>query len=145
MVDVPVCFKNSHSLRRSSFELPLLKLFNLITRQGKKDKSLRNILKNYFYQFKCIPLAEVKYDSSDSFFNNYFYNLNFFFKNNQIKLINAVEKNEIEIFNLDKHSFKNNFLLNLDKISPVFAYFIYSVDKNVRKYSRGKSGKYVFI
>jgi hypothetical protein len=27
----------------------------------------------------------------------------------------------------------------------MFSYFIYSVDKNIRKFSRGKSGKYTFI
>jgi hypothetical protein len=27
----------------------------------------------------------------------------------------------------------------------MFSYFVYNVDKNIRKYTRGKSGKYVFI
>ena len=40
---------------------------------------------------------------------------------------------------------KNFFFLLLSKVSPVFSYFIYSVDKNIRKFSRGKSGKYTFI
>jgi len=46
---------------------------------------------------------------------------------------------------LSESLFKNNFLINLSALSPVFSYYVYSVDKNVRKYSRGKSGKYVFI
>lgn len=41
--------------------------------------------------------------------------------------------------------FKNNIIKKLISISPIFAYFIYSVDKNIKKFSRGKSGKYVFI
>jgi hypothetical protein len=40
---------------------------------------------------------------------------------------------------------KNYLYFLLSKVSPIFSYFIYSVDKNIRKYSRGKSGKYVFI
>lgn len=40
---------------------------------------------------------------------------------------------------------KNKLTDRLGQISPIFAYFIYSVDKNIRKYSRGKSGKYVFV
>ncbi len=40
---------------------------------------------------------------------------------------------------------KNYLFFLLAKVSPIFSYFIYSVDKNIRKYSRGKSGKYVFI
>jgi hypothetical protein len=40
---------------------------------------------------------------------------------------------------------KNYLYALLSKVSPIFSYFIYSVDKNIRKYSRGKSGKYTFI
>jgi hypothetical protein len=40
---------------------------------------------------------------------------------------------------------KNFLVILLSKVSPVFSYFIYSVDKNIRKFSRGKSGKYTFI
>jgi hypothetical protein len=40
---------------------------------------------------------------------------------------------------------KNKILENLMFVNPVFAYFIYSVDKDVRKFSRGKSGKYRFV
>lgn len=40
---------------------------------------------------------------------------------------------------------KNYLYLLMSKVSPVFSYFIYSVDKNIRKFSRGKSGKYTFI
>lgn len=41
--------------------------------------------------------------------------------------------------------FKTSFLNLFNKVNPVFTYFIYSVDKNIRKYSRGKSGKYAFV
>ena len=42
--------------------------------------------------------------------------------------------------------FFKNLLTNLFfKISPIFNFFIYNVDKNIRKFSRGKSGKYVFL
>jgi hypothetical protein len=40
---------------------------------------------------------------------------------------------------------KNFFLKKISNLKPVFGYFIYNVDKNIRKYSRGKSGKYTFI
>jgi len=41
--------------------------------------------------------------------------------------------------------FKNSFLKLFNEINPIFTYFIYSVDKNIKKYSRGKSGKYAFV
>ena len=40
---------------------------------------------------------------------------------------------------------KNYLFILLSKVSPIFSYFIYSVDKNIKKYSRGRSGKYTFI
>jgi hypothetical protein len=40
---------------------------------------------------------------------------------------------------------KNFFIKQISQIVPIFSYFVYSVDKNIRKYSRGKSGKYTFI
>jgi ribosomal protein S7 len=43
MVDVPICFKKSRSLKTKNFELPLLKFSNLLMRKGKKDKIIRII------------------------------------------------------------------------------------------------------
>lgn len=40
---------------------------------------------------------------------------------------------------------KNFFLSRLNQLSPLFGYFIYNVDKNIRKFTRGKSGKYLFV
>jgi hypothetical protein len=40
---------------------------------------------------------------------------------------------------------KNYFQSQVTPVIPVFSYFVNSVDKNVRKYSRGKSGKYSFV
>jgi hypothetical protein len=37
-IDVPLCFYNSKSLRRLSFELPLLKFSNFLMFDGKKEK-----------------------------------------------------------------------------------------------------------
>lgn len=54
-------------------------------------------------------------------------------------------------FNFNEKSINPSFYLKnflyslLSKVSPIFSYFIYSVDKNIRKFSRGKSGKYTFI
>jgi hypothetical protein len=54
------------------------------------------------------------------------------------------------IFNNEKTAYpslfiKNFFLEKISNLKPIFGYFIYNVDKNIRKYSRGKSGKYTFI
>ena len=53
MIDVPICFKKSYSLRTKNFELPLLKFSNFLMKKGKREKinnliftSLREFLNN---------------------------------------------------------------------------------------------------
>ena len=37
------------------------------------------------------------------------------------------------------------FFKNLQKLTPIFVFYIYKVDKKIFKNTRGKSGKYTFI
>jgi hypothetical protein len=48
MVDVPICFKKSKSLKNKNFEIFILKFSNLIMRDGKKEKSFRLLLNSFF-------------------------------------------------------------------------------------------------
>src|SRR5574343_128824 len=86
MVDVPVCFKKSISLKRKSFELPILKLFNLLMRKGKREKVLKSFLQkynNYFFSKHSTQLynnheVETNLSVSTKFFlmlNSQFYDL----------------------------------------------------------------------
>jgi hypothetical protein len=50
MIDVPICFKKTKSLKFKNFELPLAKFNNLLMRKGKKEKML-NILFSTFFSF----------------------------------------------------------------------------------------------
>lgn len=59
-------------------------------------------------------------------------------------LYNNYIESEHFFTNPDMH-FKSNLLKLLTPMAPIFSFFIYSVDKNVRKFSRGKSGKYMFV
>jgi hypothetical protein len=161
LVDVPVCFKKSLSLKRKNFELPLLKFCSLLMKQGKKEK----IFKLFFHSFRNFDLNVIK--NSPLFENNPYWLQNYILLNTLFVLNN---KNETFFLNftpkLDENNqpietspfflknerimdatlfFKNNIIKKITSIEPVFAYFIYSVDKNIKKFSRGKSGKYVFI
>lgn len=159
MIDVPICFKKSASLKTKNFELPLLKFSNFLMKEGKKNKifnilfsTLRiffNSIKNYklkinentFSWIKFFTVTNAAYFntfSSKSKYSNIFLetSLNSAYSNNFNNYTKTV----------DLSFFIKNFLYSLlSKISPIFSYFIYSVDKNIRKYSRGKSGKYTFI
>lgn len=156
MIDVPVCFKKSISLKNKNFELPLLKFSNFLMKKGKKEKIIKSIFSSFRLFFKATKSDNIK---SISFFFSWF-NLYFFGSN----ILNS-NPNSLFYFKFEEllnSSYNNNYLNNdkiinisffiknylyflLSKVSPIFSYFIYSVDKNIRKYSRGKSGKYTFI
>lgn len=151
MIDVPICFKKSHSLKRVALNIPLLKFINFLMRKGKKEK----ITKLFFKAFRIFLLEFKKMNPLFFFFKRNFLKV-FLFLNNFFNYISFSNEQKIELFGnniftlstkLISSDFflKNLFLTQISKIFPIFSYFIYSVDKNIRKYSRGKSGKYVFI
>ena len=55
---------------------------------------------------------------------------------------------ETSFYGKHKHnqiSITRNILLNVKKLEPLFLFYVYKVDKNIYKNTRGKSGKYTFI
>ncbi len=159
MIDVPICFKKSHSLKTKNFELPLLKFSNFLMKKGKKEKTFRLIFNAFRLFFKNIKLEKIKNQQNCfSWLNLYFFTSNLFWYYNSFEQNNwnflaetnlPLNNNDIFLYNLKSLNaslFLKNYLYSLlSKVSPVFSYFIYSVDKNIRKFSRGKSGKYTFI
>lgn len=161
MVDVPVCFKKSSSLRSKNFELPLLKFFNLLMRKGKREKILRIVLNNYRL-FLEAPLEEEYelltdvYDFRNSWINFFLLFNSTFFDQKALRHRFVIFDERTELFAnnvfldgnklINNEDFiKNDIISELEKLSPTFSYFIYNVDKNIRKFSRGKSGKYIFV
>lgn len=157
LIDVPVCFKKSLSLNRKSFELPVLKFINFLMKKGEREK----ISKFFFHSLRIPEKKEIKeiflfselnnwislYYFINSFFINKINNNNFFIDNEDLQItsgFNHFFQNNQKILNTD-FFFKNNIQKKITQINPTFCYFIYSVDKNVRKFSRGKSGKYIFV
>ena len=159
MIDVPVCFKKSISLKNRNFELPLLKFSNFLMKKGKKEKIIRLIFSSFRLFFKNTNISNFKNNSFFfSWFNLYIFELNLLNTN----FLNVNHSSTFKFQELINLKYNNTYLNNdktinisffiknylyflLSKVSPIFSYFIYSVDKNIRKYSRGKSGKYVFI
>nr|ASY95696.1 ribosomal protein S7 [Paraurostyla sp.] len=171
-VDVPICFKKSKSLKYKSFELPVLKFCNYLMKKGKKIKlisfffsNLRSLQKKDFLllNFKKANKEEIELKKSNFFYENNSYWFNFFllfnssiFFNNSENIFNIINitsyyssykdiiQNNEKIISKE-FFFKKKFIENFSKISPIFAYYIQSVSKNIKKFSRGKSGKYQFI
>jgi hypothetical protein len=171
-IDVPTCFKKSKSLSFKTFELPFIRFFNLIMRKGQRDKTIKFFFKkllNRSNKWCDTPKHQFDYNqkiitNSIFFLKNYRNNskTDIFDKTNNylnlIYLLTFFEKNHYKtdtlfpVFAKNKTFeiksslfFKNAFLSLFLRVNSVFAYFIYNVDKNIRKYSRGKSGKYAFV
>lgn len=159
MIDVPICFKKSKSLKFKTFELPLLKFSNFLMKKGKREKITRLLFQTMRFFFLSQNNKNYGNNSLTNWltfyllFNNLFLNYESSIKNNTFFFdihsnpqysFSSFMTNEDNFTNQD--SFLKNFVLNqLSQVSPVFSYFIYSVDKNIRKFSRGKSGKYTFV
>ena len=63
MIDVPVCFKKSSSLKTRNFELPLLKFSNFLMKKGKKEKIIRLIFSSFRLFFKNTKNNNLKNSS----------------------------------------------------------------------------------
>lgn len=160
-IDVPICFKKSKSLKNKNFELFFLKFSNLVMRQGKKEKTFRAILFSFFAFFEDLKKNTIKNEIGPlGWFHLLFLSNNLMQNPGQFLL----QRSEEDVSNEDASKlFYNNFFLfenkefdftyfiknfissRLLQITPIFTYFIYNVDKNIRKYTRGKSGKYTFV
>lgn len=159
LVDVPVCFKKSASLHTRAFELPVLKFSNFLMRAGKREKIVRVLfysarqlmsqmrndgvisrgdVRSWLDLYRLVVgAAQFNYGLSAPDRAN---RMNTFLKSRYGVSFNDRFKHADDRFFL-----KNYLQLRLSSVSPVFSYFIYSVDKNIRKFSRGKSGKYTFV
>ena len=157
LIDVPKCFKKSVSLyRNQSFDLDS-RLFNNISRHGRKMYVTR------LYSGVVQTLTNQRLYSSEQNIQNstylpwrvlykaltpMFYNFN----HNALNLaalsdFEYVDK-AAETWDRESYSVPTNDLTTLSirqilkQYNPVFSFYIRRVDKLKRKHSRGKSGKY---
>jgi hypothetical protein len=59
LIDVPVCFKKSPSLKRKVFELPLLKFTNFLMKKGKREQTLKFFFTSYEKFFRNTLLNKI--------------------------------------------------------------------------------------
>lgn len=187
LIDVPICFKKSKSVKRKIFTFPILKFSNYFLKNGKKEKINKTLLLSLAKVTEILNKTRVR---GNSFLHNWLhfyliFNENLYFNGYLIQTARSFnfdtekeplslrfsdetqtsepengkikkEKFDIELLNLNylvnsgkkvnlNFFYKNIIETLFFKVTPVFSFFIYSVDKNIRKFSRGKSGKYVFL
>ena len=153
-IDIPSCFKKSHSLLRPQRELTMVSFITYFMRHGLKLKT-QNLFISSLQKFFTTQFTPIHYTSLLSWkfiytsLQNFFYidskaYTNPLYYTNQIikynHYLNTSSKNistQPNIFNLVYKSLLN-FL-------PLFSFYIYKVDKKIFKNTRGKSGKFTFI
>lgn len=152
-IDVPQCFKHSHSLNRDINKLPLLRFTNYLMRDGKRLQTTKFFLQ-VLWNLQFIE-KKTKFNLNTNFswrsiFNS-FHNVTF----NKKLLKYPTNFNIKDAFNIDISNYGKHYhthwnisrlmLLNIKKLEPIFLFYIYKVDKSIYKSTRGKSGKYNFI
>lgn len=156
LVDLPICFRKSKSLFTQTFEIPLVKLTNILMRSGMKSHTLRNITQSFTAFFhKMTSILTPQYATSwlvlyhaldlltlqpNGVFKDGFPNPE---TEVTLKAENIALNGNIH-FNY-KATLNHLLFENLTTNAPIFSFYIRKVDKSVRKNSRGKSGKYTII
>ena len=153
-VDVARFMKRTKSVKRHINEIDFLKFNNYFMRSGKREKSLKILnttLRNLFPEFTKLRDLIVKSPSSWHHFYMMYSHLTVNYSYQQLN----IEKDEIVDWgNMTTQNFKNVvsnwrfktiLFRNLGQMLPIFSFYIYKVDKQIFKNTRGKSGKYTFI
>lgn len=152
MVDIPRCFNSSKSLRRPINKTPTVRFNNYLMRDGKRTKSMNlflHVLWNIFFKEKSLlkPLDNVTWQSVYvSLSHVYVTSRHRSYPNNF--LVKDLFCTDVSLFGKhvnSKYDVSKNLMLNIKKLEPIFLFYIYKVDKNIYKNTRGKSGKFTFI
>lgn len=152
-IDVPICFKKIKSLKKIIKTSIISKFINYLIKKGLKEKTNIFFFSEFFHFFNYFKSLNLKFNwffFLSFIINFYRYNLNFIennffvYKNNLMLNFNNFINNQNKIKN-ETFFWKNLLQIKLTKLKPLFHYFIYKIDKNIRKYARRKTGKYKFI
>ncbi len=154
-LDVPKYFTKSISLKRYSNQIFYVKFINLFMQAGNFSQTQKYLLNSFFLFFSWLKtklVADTTY--TYSFFQIFFLLNTFIFLNNKYNyfyvnfLIPYYLNNTFttNTWSIDKNHFVLSYILNkLLAVQPLFSFNVYKINKFIRKYSRGKSGKYTLI
>jgi len=156
LVDVPICFQKSKSLYTPTFEIPLIKMSNMIMRSGLRGQVMKQVTGSFAYFFHNLvsdltsPEA-CSWHKLHHLLDNVFVTPGTRFTGLGSALSGTMPlraDNQLEGLRIKfNHKMSVNYLLfeTLMKSAPIFSFYVRKVDKSIRKNSRGKSGKYTII
>lgn len=145
-IDTPMTLNKINSLKRLKGLTDTSRLSLYLSKSGKKSSAMNNIMLGLFkvvqflkisnftkpllpdWRFIYITLSNVGFNKNHSFQLSE----NSFFKNS-----NLIKEETLTITDLLYQNFKEFNLL--------FSFYVYKVDKQIYKNSRGRSGKYTFV
>jgi hypothetical protein len=145
----------SPSLKRRHLELNLFKFINFLMRNGQREQTFRYLLIAFA---RTLAVRKGLFIANSGVSKNWL-NL-YFFLNNTIMLadercasipvgITGLVYNHSARKRSVTFSYEFRFKLFLSKllrkVTPLFQFCVYNIAKNVRKFSRGKAGKYTFV
>lgn len=152
-IDTPRCFSNSHSLKRNVNKYYIYKLNNYFMRSGKSMKTYLLFLKAM--HSISLPNQSLSLTSYGGFswINVYSLLANINVSNtysrfsDNIKVTNYLARdiNELGIEYNNQNDYRLTLMENFKLLEPMFLFYIYKVDKNIYKNSRGRSGKFTFL
>lgn len=152
-VDMPLCFKKSKSLYLKTFEVPLLKLTNLLMRRGCRIHALRAVTSsfNVVLQQTLVFLenATLGWDLLYNLFLNVSWSKLSPRGGISVSTSMHLDSNVAYTKNVYNETTSSSmlplFISKLTTLAPIFSFYIRRVSKAERKHSRGKSGKYRLI
>ena len=152
--DTPEILNKTTSLERLR-GLTFLKRFSLyLSRAGFKEKSSRLLMNSFFHIIQIYKLnytslsTLVDWRSLHSLLTWNISKVGSFQKLNLTKSLDISDNSFIKRSSLLKANditISNILMENFKKFNYLFSFYIYKVDKQIYKNSRGKSGKYTFV
>lgn len=154
-IDTPEVLNKTHSLRRFKGLTPLTRLVFYLSRSGKKLKFTKLILLSFF---KIINELKITNNNLQAIIQDWRSihillkvssqvsgNLNkgSLLKNLYVNSHTSVK--HADISKLNEYTIDNILKQNFKKFNFLFSFYIYKVDKQIYKNSRGRSGKYTFV
>ena len=158
-IDTPAILNKTKSLKRLHGQTIFSKLTPYLFRHGKKanaTKIVSNTLFKLLQEFKSGNNNNFNKRSSwsslyfillflTSDMQANFMNLHIFSKSLKLNLFYNVKLRQNEVTNTTDVNLKDIWGISLKKFRYLFSFYVYKVDKNIYKNSRGKSGKFTFV
>lgn len=152
-IDTPRCFSRSKSLKRVVNRYRVYKLNNYVMRSGKSLKTHLMLLRALLSTQNLNNLEITSGNGIASWMSIYNMLSNLHISNNYSRLPDNLNIsglygryiNEVGIEYNNDNDHRLKLVNNLELLEPMFLFYIYKVDKNIYKNSRGRSGKFTFL